>query len=96
MKQERDEQEVISQGLGRKVSKGKRRPRAQDVPKAASSLGRGTCLKSLYWDRVLAKCVRRDWIISISVLPWAITPLQQMQAEISKQQSECPHFNFLI
>lgn len=57
-------EEVV--GLRIKVSKGKKRSRAWDVPKIASSLGRGTCLKSSYWDRVLAKCVRRDWITSIS------------------------------
>ena len=37
---------VISQGLRRKVSQGKRGPRAGDVPKIASSLGRGTHLES--------------------------------------------------
>lgn len=36
---------VLSQGLGRKVSQGKRRQRAGDVPKIASSLGRGTHLE---------------------------------------------------
>lgn len=37
---------VTSQGLRRKVSQGERRPRAGDVPKIASSLGRGTHLES--------------------------------------------------
>lgn len=87
---------VISQGLRRKAGKGKRRPRALDVLKTASSLGRGTCLKSLCWERILAKCVRRDRTISVSVLPWAMTTSQQVQAGISKQQSDCPHLNFLI
>lgn len=37
---------VICQGLRRKVSQGKRRPRAGDVPETASSLGRGAPLES--------------------------------------------------
>lgn len=36
---------VISQGVRRKVSQGKRRPHG-DVPKIASTLGRGTHLES--------------------------------------------------
>lgn len=42
--------EVFSQGLRRKASKGKRRPRAGDVPKIASSLEGGTHLES-YWAK---------------------------------------------
>lgn len=36
---------VISQGLRRSISRGKRRQRAGDVPKIARSLGRGTHLE---------------------------------------------------
>jgi len=35
----------ISQGLSRNISQGKRRPRAGDLPKIASSLRRGTHLE---------------------------------------------------